>query len=69
MTNSIQNSRLSWTHFPAGGNGFFRASVLLTGPTEALLIDGGFTHSDGHALVKAVKATGKSRTAYFAHLY
>lgn len=34
---------LNWTHFPAGGNGFFRAPVLLSGPSEALLIDGGFT--------------------------
>ncbi|WP_338319963.1 twin-arginine translocation signal domain-containing protein, partial [Bradyrhizobium ottawaense] len=33
--------KLSWKHFPAGPNGFFRAPVLLSGPTEAVLIDGG----------------------------
>ena len=36
-------SKLSWKHLPAGEAGFFRAPVLLTGPTEAVLIDGGFT--------------------------
>ena len=54
-------SKLTWQHFPAGQNGFFRAPVLLTGPTEALLIDGGFTFPDGRALADAIKATGKDR--------
>lgn len=36
-------TKLTWQHFPAGPNGFFRAPVLLSGSTEALLIDGGFT--------------------------
>ena len=40
---------LTWHHFPAGPNGFFRAPVLITGSTEAVLIDGGFTLSDGRA--------------------
>jgi glyoxylase-like metal-dependent hydrolase (beta-lactamase superfamily II) len=56
---------LEWSHFPAGPNGFFRAPVLLTGPTEAMLIDGGFNYADGRALAEAVKATGKSlKTIY-----
>jgi glyoxylase-like metal-dependent hydrolase (beta-lactamase superfamily II) len=56
---------LEWSHFPAGPNGFFRAPVLLTGPEEALLIDGGFTYADGRALAEAVKATGRSlKTIY-----
>lgn len=56
---------LEWKHFPAGPNGFFRAPVLLTGPTEALLVDGGFTYADGRALAEAIKATGKSlKTIY-----
>lgn len=58
-------SKLSWTHFPAGQTGFFRAPVLLTGPTEALLIDGGFTYPDGRALAEAIKATGKTLTAIY----
>src|SRR4051812_46801666 len=36
------DAKLSWQHFPAGPNGFFRAPVLLSGPTEVVLIDGGF---------------------------
>lgn len=58
-------SKLSWKHFPAGQNGFFRAPVLLTGPTEALLIDGGFTYPDGRALAEAIKATGKTLTTIY----
>ncbi len=50
---------LSWKHLPAGEKGFYRAPVLLTGASEALLIDGGFTFSDGRAVVEAIKASGK----------
>lgn len=65
MTADANSTQLSWTHFPAGQNGFFRAPVLLTGPTEAVLIDGGFTYPDGKALVDAIKATGKTlKTIY-----
>ena len=56
---------LSWTYFPAGENGFYRAPVLVTGPTEAILIDGGFTLSDGQALAGAIKATGKTLTTIY----
>jgi glyoxylase-like metal-dependent hydrolase (beta-lactamase superfamily II) len=56
---------LTWKHFPAGPNGFFRAPVLLTGSTEALLIDGGFTYADGRALVDSIKASGKRLTAVY----
>ena len=51
---------LTWEHFPAGPNGFFRAPALLTGAREALLIDGGFTLPDGRALAEAIKASGKT---------
>lgn len=56
---------LSWTYFPAGENGFYRAPVLVTGPTEAILIDGGFTLPDGQALAGAIKATGKTLTTIY----
>ena len=56
---------LTWKHFPTGPNGFFRAPVLLTGSTEALLIDGGFSYADGRALADAIKATGKALTAIY----
>lgn len=58
-------SSLEWTHFPAGPNGFFRAPVLITGATEAVLIDGGFTLPDGKALADAIKATGKTLTTIY----
>ncbi|SEK51015.1 MBL fold metallo-hydrolase [Pacificibacter marinus] len=56
---------LSWTHFPAGENGFYRAPVLVSGPSEAVLIDGGFTLSDGQALADAIKSTGKTLTTIY----
>ncbi|MCM5553944.1 MBL fold metallo-hydrolase [Pleomorphomonas sp. NRK KF1] len=65
MTTNAPASSLEWKHFPAGQNGFFRAPVLLSGPTEALLIDGGFTYPDGKALAEAIKATGKRLTAIY----
>lgn len=59
---------LSWKHLPAGEKGFYRAPVLLTGASEALLIDGGFTFSDGRAVVSAIKASGKRLgTIYISH--
>jgi glyoxylase-like metal-dependent hydrolase (beta-lactamase superfamily II) len=58
-------SKLSWKHFPAGPGGFFRAPVLLSGPTEALLIDGGFSYPDGRALVDAIRASGKKLTTIY----
>lgn len=59
------NTGLSWKHFPAGEHGFFRAPVLITGEKEALLIDAGFTFSDGKALVEAIKVTGKVLTTIY----
>jgi glyoxylase-like metal-dependent hydrolase (beta-lactamase superfamily II) len=58
-------SGLSWKHFPAGENGFYRAPVLVSGATEAVLIDGGFTFPDGRALADAIKATGKKLTTIY----
>ena len=56
---------LSWKHLPAGEKGFFRAPVLITGVSEALLIDGGFTYPDGRVVVDAIKATGKKLTTIY----
>lgn len=60
-----RTAALRWQHFPAGPNGFFRAPVLITGPTQAILIDGGFTLSDGRAVAQAVKTTGKQLTTIY----
>src|ERR1043166_3863608 len=56
---------ITWTHFPAGEQGFYRAPVLLKGRTEAILIDGGFTLSDGRKLAAAIQATGKRLTTVY----
>ncbi|HEY8026974.1 MAG TPA: MBL fold metallo-hydrolase [Burkholderiaceae bacterium] len=59
------NPNLTWQHFPAGQNGFFRSPVLLSGATEAILIDGGFTLPDGKAVADAVAASGKTLKAVY----
>lgn len=58
-------TRLTWKHFPAGENGFFRAPVLISGANDAVLIDGGFTLPDGRALAEAIKASGKKLTTIY----
>jgi glyoxylase-like metal-dependent hydrolase (beta-lactamase superfamily II) len=61
-------AKLNWKHFPAGETGFFRAPVLIYGAREAILVDAGFTFSDGQALADAIKATGKKLTTiYISH--
>lgn len=57
--------KTTWNHFPAGEHGFFRAPVLVTGPREAVLIDGGFTLPDGRAVAEAIEATGKTLTTIY----
>jgi len=56
---------LTWTHYPAGESGFFRAPVLISGATEAVLIDGGFTFPNGAEVAEAIKATGKTLTTIY----
>jgi glyoxylase-like metal-dependent hydrolase (beta-lactamase superfamily II) len=59
------NTSLNWIHFPAGEHGFFRAPVLLSAAREAILIDGGFTLSDGHKIAEAIQASGKTLTTIY----
>lgn len=56
---------ISWTHFPAGEQGFFRAPVLLSGERDAILIDGGFTLEDGRRLAASIEASGKRLTTVY----
>jgi len=56
---------ITWRHFPAGEPGFFRAPVLLTGASDAILIDGGFTLGDGRQVAAAIQATGKRLTTVY----
>lgn len=59
------NQTLHWQHFPAGETGFFRAPVLVSGPTEALLIDVGFSYPGGRAVADAIRAGGKTLKAIY----
>ncbi|MFT2214204.1 MBL fold metallo-hydrolase [Rhizobium giardinii] len=56
---------LEWKFFQADEAGFRRTPVLLTGETDAILIDGGFTLSDGRAVADAIKLTGKGLTTIY----
>lgn len=62
---SAASTTLTWTHFPAGDKGFFRAPVLLSGNKEAILIDGGFSLPDGRAVADAIKTSGKTLTTIY----
>ena len=64
-TAALAAAPLQWKHLPAGERGFFRAPVLLSGATEAMLIDGGFSLPDGRAVVEAIKASGKTLTTIY----
>src|SRR4051794_14046022 len=65
MTQFQSSTPLTSRYFPAGERGFYRAPVLISGATEAVLIDGGFTYSDGRAVADAIKATGKHLTQIY----
>ncbi|SFR28056.1 Glyoxylase, beta-lactamase superfamily II [Lentzea waywayandensis] len=49
--------------FPVGSKN--KTATLVTGSTEALLVDAGFTLADGHRLVAAVLDSGKTLTTVF----
>lgn len=49
--------------FPVGSKN--KSATLVTGPTEALLVDAGFTRADGHRLVAGILDSGKKLTTVF----
>ncbi|MFF5494555.1 MBL fold metallo-hydrolase [Streptomyces aquilus] len=49
--------------FPAGSKN--KTATLVTGESEALLVDAGFTRADGHRLVAEVLDSGKTLTTVF----
>ena len=59
------NKGLNQAHFPAGENGFFRAPVLISGASDAILIDAGFTFPDAKTLIAAIQKTGKKLTTVY----
>ncbi|MCA5918495.1 MBL fold metallo-hydrolase [Pectobacterium brasiliense] len=56
---------LDWTAFKTNEAGFLRAPVLITGKSEAVLIDSNFNYSDGKAVADAIKASGKKLTTVY----
>lgn len=58
-------AKLSWQFFQADETGFRRTPVLLSGQTEAILLDGGFTLSHGRKIAEAIKASGKTLTTIY----
>ncbi|AVA22219.1 MULTISPECIES: MBL fold metallo-hydrolase [unclassified Rhizobium] len=56
---------LSWKAFKTTEAGFLRAPVLITGKSEAVLIDSSFSFSDGKAVADAIKASGKRLTTIY----
>ncbi len=58
-------SPLQWQYFQADENGFNRTPVLLTGDKDAILLDGGFTLSDGKAVAEKIKEMGKKLTTIY----
>ncbi|MEM8512508.1 glyoxylase-like metal-dependent hydrolase (beta-lactamase superfamily II) [Massilia sp. MP_M2] len=59
------NKGLTQAHFPAGEHGFFRAPVLISGASDAILIDAGFTFPDAKTLIAAIQKTGKKLTTVY----
>ncbi|NSY99657.1 hypothetical protein G6M70_16435 [Agrobacterium tumefaciens] len=53
---AVAQNSLTWEYFPADDTGFLRASVLIKGSSEAVLIDGGFTLPDGHTAFHSAMA-------------
>ncbi|GLI02536.1 MBL fold metallo-hydrolase [Phytohabitans aurantiacus] len=49
--------------FPAGSKN--KTATLVTGDTDALLVDAGFTRADGHRLVARILDSGKRLTTLF----
>ncbi|MFJ3957064.1 MBL fold metallo-hydrolase [Arthrobacter sp. NPDC090010] len=55
-------TELNYTILDAPASSLHKTSVLITGETEAVLVDSGFTRADGHRIVAAVLDSGKTLT-------
>lgn len=60
-----EKAALNWQTFKTNEAGFLRAPVLVTGKTEAVLIDSSFNYSDGKVVADAIKASGKRLTTIY----
>ena len=55
-------AHLEYTVIDAAASSLHKTSVLVTGETEALVVDAGFTRADGHRIVAEVLDSGKRLT-------
>src|SRR4051812_49294598 len=58
-------STLTYTVIDAADSSLNKTSVLVTGDTEALIVDASFTRADGHRIVAEVLDSGKRLTTVF----
>ena len=63
MTQAPPATPLMSSYFPAGEHGFSRAPLLISGATEAVVIDDGLTHSDGRVVADASQGDGQAPDA------
>lgn len=55
-------TELSYTVIDSASGSLHKTSVLVTGDTEAVVVDAGFTRADGHRIVAEVLDSGRSLT-------
>lgn len=69
LSSGAQAEKLQIQTFNPGSASLFPvSSTLVTGPTEAVLIDAQFQRNDAQALLKMIRATGKPlKTIYISH--
>ena len=60
-------SNLTYTVIDAADASLNKTSVLVTGETEALVVDAAFTRADGHRIVAEVLDSGKRLTTVADH--
>ena len=58
-------TNLAYTVIDAADSSLNKTSVLVTGETEALIVDAAFTRADGHRIVAEVLDSGKRLTTVF----
>nr|WP_060888413.1 hypothetical protein [Streptomyces caniscabiei] len=60
---SILSFKIFDLDFPVGSKN--KTATLVTGETEALLVDAAFTRADGHRLAAEILDSGKTLSAVF----
>ena len=60
-------TELNFSIIDSAPGSLHKTSVLVTGGTEALVVDAGFTRADGHRIVAEVLDSGKWLTPRVGH--